>query len=135
MTSPRGWGTISRRVYEMQVGVTRAASQVASRGSRGVGTWGRASAAPRPRRLAPDAKLALPRPPPSPGSRIRARLLPAQPSLRRPRLAFRAAAALALPPRRAPAVHSSCLGVGVGNSWGAPGKRVLGREGTQQGGL
>lgn len=41
----------------------------------------------------------------------------------------------ALPRPRAPAVHSSRLGVGVGNSWSAPGKRGLGWKGTQRGGL
>ena len=39
------------------------------------------------------------------------------------------------PLQRAPAVHSSCLGVGVGNSWNAPGKCGLGWKGTQQEGL
>lgn len=41
----------------------------------------------------------------------------------------------ALPLHQAPAVHSSRLGVGVGNSWSAPGKRGLGWKGTQLGGL
>lgn len=37
---------------------------------------------------------------------------------------------------RAPAVHSSCLGAGGGNSWSAPGSaRGLGWKGNQQGGL
>lgn len=73
--------------------------------------------------FAAHAELALPRASlwrPSPGSRRRERSPPAQPSLRRPRLALSAAAARKLQPRRAPAVHSSRLGLGGWDTAGAP---------------
>lgn len=104
----------------------RAASQVASRCSCGVGMWGRARAALVGTRCGARRSGC-----PSPDSeRCSHSLVYGAPAWLPPpqQLPGR-------PLQRAPAVHSSCLGVGVGNSWNAPGKCGLGWKGTQQEGL
>lgn len=110
----------------------RAASQVASRHSRGVGMWGCARAA----RV--GTRCGTRTPPPVPP----ASLSGLGTAWSRTALVCGAPAWLPQPPQlwvrplhRAPAVHSSRRGVGVGNSWSAPGKRESGWKETQQGGL
>lgn len=100
----------------------RAASQVASRRSRGVGMWGRARAAPVGTRC--EARLLPPSlPPPSPAQRG---VLPHSLVCGAPAWLAQLQQLPLRPLHGAPAVHSSRLGVGVGNSWSAPGKRGLG---------
>lgn len=110
----------------------RSASQVVSRRSRGVGMWGRARAALLgtrcgARALPPGAPAAL--------LRIRTGVFPHSLVCGAPAWLPPPPQLSVLPLQRAPAVHSSRLGVGVGNSWSAPGKRGLGWKGTQLGGL
>lgn len=128
-TGPRGWKlcTTDRGYTRRLLGVIPDSRGAGSPQSGSEGAW---FGSPRGARAPPRVS-----PPPSQSSGCPTRFPSVQPSLRRPRLAFPAAAAPKFQPRRAPAVHSSSLGVGVGNSWGAPGKRELGWEGAQQGGL